>query len=311
MSLVNLKCILNELRSCSCLSLQILHIKNNKTSGTVYNSRELEIKPEGSLKELLNEIVDRYTNDKNGKLFDFTDVTQYDGSTNEKVIYKLGIQDDLIKEDYLKFTSSLSNPDCECDAMKFNQRAQAYVIKGVITHDGENKDIKLVVLRNPITVLKHKFYWSNGKFKKMDNKVISLTTGIDVLIFDDNVYMMTGAAEKLFNIERSYKLHCAGKLEKIKQADMIYDFDGFEKIAGGGHNPRKFLAFRDSSFDKLKDLNFRRNIAERFRIPLCGDKFDTSETKNADKLIKLLCKKGMIDPFNESPMEVDGSKTWK
>lgn len=311
MSLVKLKDILNNLRSCSCLSLQILHIKNSKASGTIYNSRELEIKPEGSLKDLLNEIVDRYINDKNGKLFDFSEVTQYDGSTNEKVIYKLGVQDDLIKEDYVKFTSSLSNPDCECNVTDFNQKAQAYVIKGVIAYNGENKDVKLVVLRNPITVLKHKFYWSNGKFKKMDNKVISLTTSIDVLIFDKNVYMMTGAGEKLFNIERSYKLHCVEKLKKIKESDMIYDFDGFEKIAESGHNPRRFLAFRDSSFDKLKDLDFRRNMAEKFGIPLSGDKFDTSETKNADKLIKLLCKKGMIDPFNESPMEVDGSKTWK
>lgn len=311
MSLAKLKSILNNLRSCSCLSLQILHIKNNKTDGTIYNSRELEIKPEGCLKDLLNEIVDRYTNDKNGKLCDFSDVTQYDGSTNEKVIYKLSVQDNLIKEDYLKFTSSLSNPDCECNATDFNKKAQAYVIKGVITDDGENKDVKLVVLRNPITVLKHKFYWSNGKFEKMDNKVISLTTGIDVLVFDNNVYMMTGAAEKLFNIERRYKLYCAIKLEQIKQSDMIYDFNGFEKTAESGHNPRRFLAFRDNSFDKLKDLDFRRNIAKRFGIPLCGDKFDTSEVKNAEKLIKLLCKKGMIDPFDESPMEVDGSKTWK
>lgn len=310
MSLEKLKNIFCELRSCDCLSLQILHIKNNKTSGTVYNSRELKIRPEGSLQELLNEIVERYTNDKNGKLFHFTDVVEYDGTTNEKVIYKLGIQDNLIKEDYLKFVNSVSNADCECNVLNFNKKAQAYVIKGIIVHNGERKDIKIVVLRNPITVLKHKFFWDDDKFKKMDNDVISLTTGVDVLIFDNIVYMITGAAEKLFNIERSYKLHCAAKLERVKESNIIYDFDSFEKIAEGGHNPRKFLAFRDNNFDKLKDLDFRRNIAIRFGIPLCEDKFDTSEVKNADKLIKLLCKKGMIDPFDELPMEVDGSRKW-
>lgn len=180
----------------------------------------------------------------------------------------------------------------------------------MITYNGENKDVKLVVLRNPITVLKHKFYWANGNFEKIDNKVISLTTSIDVLIFDKTVYMITGAAEKLFNIERSYKLRCEEKLEEIKQSNVIYEFDNFKKFAEGGHNPRKFLAFQDNNFDKLKDLKFRKNIAKRFGIPLYEGKFDTREAKNADKLIKLLCRKGMIDPFDELPMEVDGSRTW-
>ena len=41
------------------------------------------------------------------------------------------------------------------------------------------------------------------------------------------------------------------------------------------------------------------------------DKFDTTEPEVAEKLIKLLCNRGMVDPFDDTPKEVSGSKKWK
>ena len=43
-------------------------------------------------------------------------------------------------------------------------------------------------------------------------------------------------------------------------------------------------------------------MAEKFKIPLDGDKFDTTQ---------LLCDRAMVDPFDEYPMEVAGSKKWE
>lgn len=31
----------------------------------------------------------------------------------------------------------------------------------------------------------------------------------------------------------------------------------------------------------------------------------------ADKLVKLLCDRGMVDPFDNNPMEVSSSKKWE
>ena len=53
------------------------------------------------------------------------------------------------------------------------------------------------------------------------------------------------------------------------------------------------------------------NISAKFNIPLINGKFDTTNDEASKKLIKLLCDKGKIDPFNNKPVEVAGAKEWK
>ncbi len=31
----------------------------------------------------------------------------------------------------------------------------------------------------------------------------------------------------------------------------------------------------------------------------------------ADKIVKILCSRGMVDPFDQNPMEVSSSKKWE
>ena len=52
-------------------------------------------------------------------------------------------------------------------------------------------------------------------------------------------------------------------------------------------------------------------MAKKFNIPLDGDKFDTTQQSAAEKIVKLLCDRGMVDPFDDNPMEVAGSKKWE
>lgn len=81
-------------------------------------------------------------------------------------------------------------------------------------------------------------------------------------------------------------------------------------IAGHGHNPRKFVSFNDEHLEKLKKASNRKKVAEKFNISLDGNKFDTTKSDTSDKLVKLLCDRGMVDPFDDNPMEVAGSKKW-
>lgn len=165
--------------------------------------------------------------------------------------------------------------------------------------------------RYMLATLKHKFLRANGVFKEIEDKVISLRTSIDVMIYDDAVYMFTLAGEKLFDLERSYRATCSQKIEEIGNSNILNDIDSFSLIAGKGHNPRKFVSFNDSHFQKLKNANSRRKMAEKFKIPLDGDKFDTTQDGAVDKIVKLLCDRAMVDPFDEYPMEVAGSKKWE
>lgn len=85
-----------------------------------------------------------------------------------------------------------------------------------------------------------------------------------------------------------------------------------KKKATTGHNPRKFVSFNDHYLNKLTNVKNRKKIAKKFNIKLTDDSnlFDASEEGVPDKIVKLLCQKGMVDPFDDSPMEVSGTRKW-
>ena len=86
-------------------------------------------------------------------------------------------------------------------------------------------------------------------------------------------------------------------------SNIINDAEAFSSVASCGHNPRKFISFNESHFQKLKNTNSRKKMSKKFNIPLDGDKFDISQPGAADKLVKLLCDRSMVDPFDDNPME--------
>lgn len=258
---------------------------------------------------MVDDIEKHYVAEKKGALNDCQDVANYDGSWVERVIYKLDKNDTLIAKEYDLLLDALANPDAEIDPLEF--KARAYVMRGIIETEEEEKPVKLISMKNPVTTLKNKFISLNGAFKEITDDVISLRKTIDVIIVDDTVYMLTLAGENLFNMERAYKAVCREKLDNVGSCDIISNFDSFKTVATKGHNPRKFLAFNDEFLQQLTNIENRQKIAEKFKIPMIEDRFDSSCPETADKLIKILCNRGMVDPFGNEPVEVAGSKKWE
>ena len=60
------------------------------------------------------------------------------------------------------FLGTIANPDTELDPLEF--KARAYILRGIVQLDGEDKPIKLISMQNPVTSLKHKFLRANGTF---------------------------------------------------------------------------------------------------------------------------------------------------
>ena len=185
------------------------------------------------------------------------------------------------------------------------------MLRGTVNIDRENKPIILISMQKPITSLKHKFLHSNGMFTEIPSKVLSLHTTIDVVIINNTVYMLTLSGENLFNMERAYKATCAAKLIEIDRCNIVNNFEAFSTAAKSGHNPRKFVSFNDAHLQKLKHARSRVKMAKKFNIPMDGDFFDTTNPNDIDKIIKLLCNRGMVDPFDDNPMEVASSKKWE
>lgn len=309
MSLDRVRLAFEAVEKCEVWSIQLLRIKSSKNKGTEYAAISVNLTPQGKLTEFVNEISGRYMEEKSGELKTFLRVQDYDGTTEGNVIYKLNAQNTLIKEEYASLIDALAHTEQEGDPL--NQKWQAYVIQGDMKIDDEEMNIKLISMQNPITALKHKFLYEKNTFTEIENKVLSLKSTIDVLILDNEVYFLTMAGEKLFNMERAYKAVCDNKVTILEQSGILYDSNTFGNVARTGHHPRMFVSFNEKRYEKLKNKKERAQYAELFEIPLKDGKFDTSEAEAADKLVKLLCNKGMVDPFENLPVEVSGARKWQ
>ena len=86
--------------------------------------------------------------------------------------------------------------------------------------------------------------------------------------------------------------------------------NNFKKIASSGHNPRKFISFNDKGLSFLENETILTDLAPKFSLIIKNGKIDTSDEKTSQNLIKLLCRKGMEDPFEHIAVEVESAKTW-
>lgn len=309
MSLQKIQLAFIAMDNCEAWSIQLLRIKISKNKGTVYAAFSVNLAPQGKLTEIVKEISEHFVDGEKNELKSFVRVQDYDGTTDGNIIYKLNIQDPLIKEEYDTLINALANTEQEADPL--GQKLQAYVIQGDIKIGDEKKGVKLISMQNPITSLKHKFLHENNTFKEIESKVLSLRSAIDVLILNDEIYFFSMAGEKLFNMERAYKAVCDNKVAMLEESGILYDNRVFGNVARTGHHPRMFVSFNEKRYQRLKNKKERKRYGELFQIPIKEGKFDTSKAEAADKLVRLLCNKGMVDPFEDLPVEVSGARKWQ
>lgn len=312
MTLEQMKNLLGDLSNVTNWSIQLIKFKNTSSNTSTYFCRNITLSPNGKLGEIVAKISSTYTNVSKNKLNEYRAIEEYNGTTDSQIIYTISMNNPLVADEYSSLINSISTPDNEVDT--FEMKANAYLIHGSIrsVENGEevDKPIKLISMQSPITNLKNKFLSANGTFKEITDKVLNLRPIFDVLIYDDTIYMFTLAGEKLFNMERAYKSVCVNKIAEVIGCDFITDNESFSNIALTGHNPRRFISFNQNRLEQLKDNSKRIVLANKFEIPLNNDKFDTTQEGSSDKLIKLLCNKGMLDPFDDVPVEVSNAKSW-
>ena len=113
-------------------------------------------------------------------------------------------------------------------------------------------------------------------------------------------------------MERAYKTVCRDKIEDVISSGIVSDESTFRQCAASGHNPRRFVSFDENRLRKMKDdAGFKNRIAEKFGIIQTPEGIlDSSDSENVNRIVKFLCKKGMIDPVNDDPVEVEGARQW-
>lgn len=308
MSLQKIEQVFSKLSNCNMWSLQLLHAREAHGE-FVYNAHDVVVTSPDAIAEFVKELKIAYTKE-NGRLSNYQRVCDYDGSTEGDRIYKIGFSSELIGESGEKLMYAMTNPDMKGNALVFP--ANAYVLKGNVIIDGIQIPVKLFTIISPFKVLKHTFMWDGDSFKVLPDKYLSLRRYVDVVMIDNTAYLFNMNGEKLFNMERAYKSICRNKVEDIICSGIISDESTFRQYATSGHNPRKFVSFDENRLQKIKDdASFKNKMAEKFGIIQTPEGiFDASDSENVNRIVKFLCKKGMIDPVNDDPVEVEGARQW-
>lgn len=289
-------------------SLKLLRI-NDPSEVTPYTACAVKLDPPGTLQELTISTIQKYS-ESFEKMY--SGCKEYDGSCDQNTIYIPPIESPKENPHCLEnLINSLSHAIREEKPLKL--KANAYVISFNVQSTDEAISVKLVSIQAPLTTLKHKFLYDNQTFKKYEEKVLTLRETIDVLIYNDTeVYFFDLKGEKLFAMERAHQTNCVNMLQEINKHNIVSDYNQFVTFARSGINPRRFMSFNDNRLSVLANPGDERNtIVQLFDLKMTPEgKFDTSDKEKAEKLIKVLCKKGMSDPFNNEPVEVSSSKNW-
>ena len=299
----------DRLKKCDNWSLYLLKITSSKKMGVLYYTRQIMLAPEGKLCEVVSSICKQYMEGEYSLKNKFERIEEYDGVNIGNIIYRLPTDSEMICAEFNALIGALNDPGAEGDLKP--SRYNGYVINGRLADD---EPIRLISLQNPITSYehKHRFFCDGSSFKEITGNVLQLKSYVDAIIFKEHLYMMNLNAEKLFDMERSYKKKCEEEAQNIVDQGIVSDAEAFVAAANSGHNPRKFISFNQRNLELLaKSKKTREKIGEKFKIPLTtSGTFDTTDKKNSDNLVKILCNKAMLEPFGQEPMEVEAARVW-
>lgn len=309
MSLEVIRSVFEQMTSTRAWSVCLIKIKKPKNSRTCYTTRGVTLKPDGALTEYIARLSELYLNPNNGALQKYNSVCDYDGSTEAAKVYKITSKSDLIADEFSGLITAFSTPELAGDPFEF--AANAYSLRATLSINGIETPVFTFSMQNPICLLKNRFLYDEGSFHEIKDKVLNLRPIVDVLVVGTTVYILTMSGENLFNMERSYKALCDSTVHDICGLDIVSDEDIFSAIAKHGHNPRRFVSFNRGRLELMKDEQKRKEMAKRFNLSLSADgRIDTSVDGVAEKLVKLLCNKGMVDPFEDIPVEVPSAAKW-
>lgn len=296
--------IFNGIEEDAVWSIDLLNVHSSKREGVVYSAHRIQLDPSDFLKRHVLDLRDKYCLGNNSTLKKFSEIVDYDGTAESILVYRIKKDSELISTEYDLLFNAIGTSNKEGNP--FEKKQSAYVISGV----SNGKKVYFFTIQSPFINMSKKAFWKGGKFVEMTEPILSLRSNIDVIIYDENVFLMTMAGENLFQLERAYKKVCSYRIQEIGESGIIDNIEMFNAIASAGNNPRKFVSYNEHYLDLLKKKKTREKIGAKFGIPLSDGKFVTTDKKAVNDLVKLLCKKGMLDPFDDNPVEVSGARDW-
>lgn len=288
------------LRIENCVLFFLRHWQNDR-DGLRYAAHRVTVRPVEAWEAFLNEL-----RDANEMMLNSVRMRPYDGTVIDKgEAFEISVADRVVKDAYGAFFEALGNASNEHKAEEL--KPNAMVIKGVTD---DKKDIFLISTRSPLMQLRHRFLCADHVYTAITEPVLTLSTRADAMIVGDRMIFLTIAGAQMFVSESICRKIASEKVADVKQVKYLTGLDNFDGIALKGSNIRRFLCYNEKRVKELSRIECRRMIADKFQISMRGNKLDLSNPEDADRFIRVVCNRGMMDPFDETAVEVSSARPW-
>ena len=174
-----------------------------------------------------------------------------------------------------------------------------------------NNAVEFLAARPPVKKLKFVFGCIGEVLTELPKVVITLPMALDAVVMGGRVYFFNPNLRKQLWSREAETRDVWGKIAREVDRTKLSNPDLFEQVALKGMNRRRMANLDRERVDALLDGRRGRKLAEQFKVKVANGQLATDEPADVERLVKLITKHGMMDPFQEQPVEVARSKTWE
>jgi len=230
-------------------------------------------------------------------------VTEYTPLLTKESIGMLPINHELIHEpvsDIMLSLKNAANVHPEDYISGIYAWPTGYVIKG--TKKGGEEQIFYIRRTNPfINPEKNNVYTTSGEdIVTSSRPVLKFLLPIDLLIVDNNCYMISNSMDKDLSLESRHYALCTKRMALIAEKSIINNYDQLEAVAMNAKNARKFLDFDKEILEYIERLSIedRGEFLLTYGITLDNEgRMDTYDSEQCEMIVDLLCCRSCLDPL--------------
>lgn len=243
-------------------------------------------------------------------LDDIKEVHEYKGEYIQHVLW----WSDIKSQDVSRIWDALSNAK-QIAEKEWLSKYKSLSCKGATLQFAyKGKNVDFIFNTPPFKQLKGVVWTLVGnKFKFTNDRILVLPLEVDAIRVDERIYFLTERGARMFESPDDLAKRSREVIDKILNLGVVSDPENFAKYASGVDNRRRLRKFEAVETDRLKLLADKvrgRKIREKFGVSIDGNQLFSSTREDVDKVIKLVYQRGMLNPFDNTPMEVHSPSPW-
>ena len=243
----------------------------------------------------------------------YKDVVYYDGNVHEKALCYLSGGDKIIANAWKMLQSALGRiePGWLKETDDDDGQAASPSFSGVgITCESNGKEVCFLMARPPVKTLFYATCLFGNKMREIKHPIVTMPLQVDAIFMGGTLFFLTGKVLEQLLSQEEEKKQAREAIDKITSADVLDNPVAFKEWVEDESNARRLLSFNEEKLTKIQSGKHWA-VCRKFGLESKQGKLSIRNKTDAEKLIKLLSNRGMLDPFSKDGMEVSGAKKWR